>query len=99
MRNGRMLVTFMFPSPFLDAFPGSGARRRLAAAFESDRSEERRVGKECVSTCRPRWPPYHYNKKYKKKPPVESQIMTSKQSYTPNNSHQLMITHIKRTLL
>src|SRR3546814_17202681 len=36
MRNGRMLVTFMFPSPFLDAFPGSGARRRLAAAFESD---------------------------------------------------------------
>src|SRR3546814_14585311 len=23
------------------------------------RSEERRVGKECVSTCRSRWPPYH----------------------------------------
>src|SRR3546814_18214586 len=23
----------------------------------SDRSEERRVGKECVSTCRPRWTP------------------------------------------
>src|SRR3546814_19344257 len=29
------------------------------------RSEERRVGKECVSTCRSRWSPYHYkNKKY-----------------------------------
>src|SRR3546814_7268228 len=40
MRNGRMLVTFMFPSPFLDAFPGSGARRRLAAAFESDALQE-----------------------------------------------------------
>src|SRR3546814_14132139 len=26
-------------------------------AFE--RSEERRVGKECVSTCRSRWSPYH----------------------------------------
>src|SRR3546814_16360454 len=29
---------------------------------ESDlgiRSEERRVGKECVSTCRSRWSPYH----------------------------------------
>src|SRR3546814_20537595 len=23
------------------------------------RSEERRVGKECVSTCRSRWSPYH----------------------------------------
>src|SRR3546814_15571142 len=26
------------------------------------RSEERRVGKECGSTCRDRWSPYHYNK-------------------------------------
>src|SRR3546814_12696007 len=24
-----------------------------------DRSEERRVGKECVSTCSSRWSPYH----------------------------------------
>src|SRR3546814_20458382 len=26
------------------------------------RSEERRVGKECVSTCRSRWSPYPYKK-------------------------------------
>src|SRR3546814_13063915 len=26
------------------------------------RSEERRVGKECVSTCRSRWSPYHEKK-------------------------------------
>ena len=26
---------------------------------EPNRSEERRVGKECVSTCRSRWSPYH----------------------------------------
>src|SRR3546814_7872488 len=26
---------------------------------EKARSEERRVGKECVSTCRSRWSPYH----------------------------------------
>src|SRR3546814_8905082 len=26
------------------------------------RSEERRVGKECVSTCRSRWSPYHSQK-------------------------------------
>src|SRR3546814_12384695 len=34
----------------------------LAQAAKS-RSEERRVGKECVSTCRLRWSPYHYKKK------------------------------------
>src|SRR3546814_19135313 len=28
----------------------------------SGRSEERRVGKECVSTCRSRWSPYHSKK-------------------------------------
>src|SRR3546814_3192726 len=27
--------------------------------FHAIRSEERRVGKECVSTCRSRWSPYH----------------------------------------
>src|SRR3546814_18872401 len=26
------------------------------------RTEERRVGKECVMTCRSRWSPYHSNK-------------------------------------
>src|SRR3546814_16997428 len=28
------------------------------AEAATDRSEERRVGKECVSTCRSRWSPY-----------------------------------------
>src|SRR3546814_13536049 len=28
-------------------------------ASVAKRSEERRVGKECVSTCRSRWSPYH----------------------------------------
>src|SRR3546814_7000743 len=31
----------------------------LGASVLTDRSEERRVGKECVSTCRSRWSPYH----------------------------------------
>src|SRR3546814_18349746 len=30
-----------------------------SALLELGRSEERRVGKECVSTCRSRWSPYH----------------------------------------
>src|SRR3546814_17767138 len=29
------------------------------AIAQATRSKERRVGKECVSTCRSRWPPYH----------------------------------------
>src|SRR3546814_18496772 len=32
-------------------------------ALKGRRSEERRVGKECVSTCRSRWSPYHEKKK------------------------------------
>src|SRR3546814_4450214 len=30
-----------------------------AGGVADHRSEERRVGKECVSTCRSRWSPYH----------------------------------------
>src|SRR3546814_18662135 len=38
-------------------------RRNLRWSGRVARSEERRVGKECVSTCRSRWSPYHYKKK------------------------------------
>src|SRR3546814_2885349 len=40
-----------------DLFDG-GVADRLRGG-EPGRSEERRVGKECVSTCRSRWSPYH----------------------------------------
>src|SRR3546814_13936759 len=33
--------------------------KRAAADGAVGRSEERRVGKECVRTCRSRWSPYH----------------------------------------
>src|SRR3546814_20562872 len=42
---------------------GVGADRPLPR-FIGKRSEERRVGKECVSTCRYRWAPYHKKKKH-----------------------------------
>src|SRR3546814_15154988 len=32
---------------------------RVGPQVAQDRSEERRVGQECVSTCRSRWSPYH----------------------------------------
>src|SRR3546814_12691742 len=36
---------------------------RVRVGGVAARSEERRVGKECVSTCRSRCSPYHYKKK------------------------------------
>src|SRR3546814_11800325 len=46
------------------AYHGSllGAALAIAVIEEIRRSEERRVGKECVSTCRSRWSPDHLKK-------------------------------------
>src|SRR3546814_14503592 len=43
---------------------GGRRRERLPVAWTLARSEERRGGKACVSTCRSRWSPYHYKKKH-----------------------------------
>src|SRR3546814_3138858 len=42
-------------------FPSAPAtpERTAGCCPRAGRSEERRVGKECVSTCRSRWSPYH----------------------------------------
>src|SRR3546814_14271327 len=42
---------------------GYGTDLGLAADDADGRSEERRVGKECVSTCRYVWAPYNLKKK------------------------------------
>src|SRR3546814_15573018 len=47
-------------------------RTGLIAAEFDVRSEERRVGKECVSTCRSRWSPYHLKKKKNNKTSVNT---------------------------
>src|SRR3546814_13626016 len=44
-------------------FGSEGHRARLRPDMHTARSEERRVGKECVSTCRSRWSPYHSKQK------------------------------------
>src|SRR3546814_15287574 len=41
----------------------AGQRTQASPADAANRSEERRVGKECVRTCRSRWLPYTYTKK------------------------------------
>src|SRR3546814_13947054 len=45
-----LLILVVFLGPWVSQIP-------MAALVA--RSEERRVGKECVSTCRSRWSPYH----------------------------------------
>src|SRR3546814_20948917 len=41
--------------------------------FRTIRSEERRVGKECVSTCRSRWSPDHKKKQKQQKHHIKKQ--------------------------
>src|SRR3546814_11931834 len=58
VRRRRITAIEIADQRILQRFTGTEPRTigRKAAA---QRSEERRVGKECVSTCRSRWSPYH----------------------------------------
>src|SRR3546814_19810388 len=49
--------------PALRMLPESDARGVESLLEQVTSSEERRVGKECDSTCRSRWSPYHSKKK------------------------------------
>src|SRR3546814_182356 len=61
-------------SPSGTSWPNTGAAQQRpdrtvdvkSTPLTIARSEERRVGKKCVSTCRSRWSPYHEKKKKKK---------------------------------
>src|SRR3546814_14376657 len=57
LRDGRLGVRYESPTGFAPA-----VRSRRASTHGSphtSRSEERRVGQECVSACRSRWTPWH----------------------------------------
>src|SRR3546814_17694629 len=62
----RFAQVLLFCSSPVALLPGSRTISigRLHSFFL--RSEERRVGKECVSTCRSRWSPYHEKKNNEK---------------------------------
>src|SRR3546814_18862455 len=50
----------LLPVPLPRRRPSRANTRNLAASVKLELEiEERRVGKECVSTCRSRWSPYH----------------------------------------
>src|SRR3546814_14799082 len=69
-----MIGAQLLGRPVEEAKADDDARRRrglcrhdvidaVADERRAARSEERRVGKECVSTCRSRWSPYHLKNK------------------------------------
>src|SRR3546814_11146708 len=61
--NALALTTVDFDSLFkpavVEQLPLKAFHPLTCPASSINRSEERRVGKECVSTCRSRWSPYH----------------------------------------
>src|SRR3546814_15975537 len=59
---------------------------------EATRSEERRVGKECVSTCRSRWSTYHYKKK------IELSTLETKNLTVDNVDHITFTFHYTTTI-
>src|SRR3546814_12368675 len=65
MCHGLLLLAFFAEdvlAAIFDALALIGFGLAPTAAFRRDRSGERRVGNESVSTCRSRWSPYHYKK-------------------------------------
>src|SRR3546814_2686078 len=52
-------ICMPFRAETIKGYVAAVHQRFLALVAEQARSEERRVGKECVSTCRSRWSPYH----------------------------------------
>src|SRR3546814_15728113 len=66
-RSSRVSTRVVIRSRILSVASFSAGQRRaieasISANQASTRSEERRVGKECVSTCRFRWSPDHSKK-------------------------------------
>src|SRR3546814_12643083 len=64
--GGRLLPRLSAPETDLrrgrSLRPARAKPRHQDETLGCDRSEERRVGKEGVRTCRSRWSPYHYKK-------------------------------------
>src|SRR3546814_17404683 len=62
-RTGHFLTTTIGPAHKITVRPCRSDTARLEYSHQTKcrpaRSEERRVGKECVSTGRSRWSPYH----------------------------------------
>src|SRR3546814_16596954 len=70
------------------------ARSRFIVDYRHiTRSEERRVGKECVSTCRSRWSPYHSkNNKHKENTDKSNILPSNSRPLPPNQQNNVIYT-------
>src|SRR3546814_12342227 len=59
MHLGRLSLLREFLQNFFGQAVAGPPRVDMELSQRYERSEERRVGKRCVSTCRYRWSPYH----------------------------------------
>src|SRR3546814_1106337 len=58
--RAREILIYAFAATSVLRIENGTLRKRIESAVRTIlRSEERRGGKECVSTCRSRWSPYH----------------------------------------
>src|SRR3546814_13151878 len=65
-KEARAAKDFAASDALRDELAAAGVEVMDGNSFGWDRSEERRVGKECVSTCRSRWSPDHEKQKEKR---------------------------------
>src|SRR5213078_1095039 len=70
----------------------------VAVIADTERSEERRVGKECELKCRSRWWPYHLKKK-EEAIGTERQQARGLQPLLRTTPHSLRLTYISNSLL
>src|SRR3546814_18817730 len=68
LSEGQKALIKKYPTYYIDVYPSHRTAAYPQAVLDATvrnatscqiSSEERRVGKECVSTCRSRWSPYH----------------------------------------
>src|SRR3546814_19974399 len=78
---------FSFRDFYLKKYYGDDAGEIRINKAQAARSEERRVGKECVSTCRSGWSPYH-EKKTIKQDKQHHKIKNTEMKSTKNNNRK-----------
>src|SRR3546814_15519982 len=78
------IVEEMAVDPIGPRAQGHATNGGAGPVIRIERSEERRVGKECVSTCRSRWSPYH-QKKTRRRPKQIVQQPSETTEHTPRH--------------
>ena len=73
--------------------PNTAWKNKSFRAY-ADRSEERRVGKECLRLCSLRWSPSHHKKKGHNSPILSTPYLTSALQYTTLLSQRTLSLHV-----